>query len=69
MDMNKDESVQYVTMKECSHQEEPLLYETLCTTSGKDIYVLCAHSCTVCSGGTRSCLLVHFLLTRLKNVC
>lgn len=39
MDMNKDESVQYVTMKECSHQEEPLLYETLYTATGKDICV------------------------------
>lgn len=33
MDMNKDENVQYVTMKECSQQDEPLLYETLYTTT------------------------------------
>lgn len=36
MDMNKDENVQYVTMKECNHQEEPLLYETPYTTTGKN---------------------------------
>lgn len=37
MDMNKDESVQYVTMKECNDQEEPLLYETLCSTTDQQV--------------------------------
>lgn len=48
MDMNKDESVQYVTMKECSHQEETLLYETPYTATGNDTCAcVCVHVLSV----------------------
>lgn len=45
MDMNKDESVQYVTMKKCTHEEETLLYETPHTATGNDTCA-CMSVCT-----------------------
>lgn len=58
MDMNKDESVQYVTMKECSHEEETLLYETPYTATGNDTYMYVSVSV---------CVSVHVHVHALSN--
>lgn len=74
MDMNKDKSVQYVTMKECSHQEETLLYETPYTATGNGTCA-CARvcTCTVCTvsnqiGIIGSYLLVNFIVQHKNDI-
>lgn len=64
MDMNKEESVQYVAMKELSYADiEPAVYETPYTPPGDTCSTLCISTATV------SCECIHtFDMFKLNNV-